>query len=182
MTESRQRQRGAAAWLGIAVVAAWLPFSARADQIFSDTDQISGTTVIRTVQYTFSVSGPGALVVALTDDIVPGTAWQAPLADFGVTITNASSLIGQITGAGQATFDVASAGTLYAYVTGEATNLPTGPAYGVGLYNLTVSFTPLPVPLPASPGLLLAALPVVGLLQLRRRRFDRFPNAPPQSV
>lgn len=151
--------------------------AARADQIFSDGHLIQGTAVISSVGYAFNVSGPGVLTVDL-DDLT----WPTPLTDLTFTATTSSKVIGQLNGAGQESFDLTAGGTIYAYVTGEATNPSTGPDYGVGLYTLAVGFTPAPVPLPASIALLLAALLGLALLQLRFRQDYRFLSAPPQSA
>jgi hypothetical protein len=162
----------------LALAAALLGTSAaQAGQIFSASQLIEGTSVISSVSYTFNVSGPGVLTVDL-DDLT----WPTQLSDLTFTATSSSSVIGQLNGAGQASFDLTSGGTIYAYVTGEATNPTSGPAYGVGLYSLAVGFTPAPVPLPASVALLLAALLGLGLLQLRFRQDYRFLGAPPQSA
>ncbi|HTC52171.1 MAG TPA: hypothetical protein VK700_09570 [Steroidobacteraceae bacterium] len=151
--------------------------AAHAGQIFSDSHLIQGTSVISSVSYAFNVSGPGVLTVDL-DDLT----WPTKLTDLSFTATTSSTVIGQLNGAGQESFDLTSGGTIYAYVTGEATNAATGPNYGVGLYTLAVGFTPAPVPLPASVALLLAALLGLALLQLRFRQDYRFLSAPPQSA
>lgn len=151
--------------------------AARADQIFSDSHLIQGTSVISSVGYTFNVSGPGVLTVDL-DDLT----WPRQLTGLTFTATTSSKVIGQLNGAGQESFDLTAGGTIYAYVTGEATNPATGPNYGVGLYTLAVGFMPAPVPLPASIALLLAALLALALLQLRFRQDYRFLSAPPQSA
>jgi hypothetical protein len=151
--------------------------AAQAGQIFSSSQLIEGTSVISSVSYTFNVSGPGVLTVDLDD-----LAWPTGLTDLTFTATTASQVIGQLNGAGQESFDLTSGGTIYAYVTGEATNPATGPAYGVGLYTLSVGFTPSSVSLPASLALLLAGLLALALMQLRHRQEYRFLSAPPQSA
>jgi hypothetical protein len=176
MNDSRGtlRRFAAALALGAALLGS---AAAQAGQIFSSSQLIEGTSVISSVSYTFNVSGPGVLTVDLDD-----MTWPTQLSDLTFTATTSSNVIGQLDGAGQASFDLTSGGTIYAYVTGEATNPTTGPAYGVGLYTLAVGFTPAPVPLPTSLALLLAALLGVALLQLRFRQDYRFLSAPPQSA
>jgi hypothetical protein len=176
MNDCRNTLRRIAA--ALALSAALLGASAaQAGQIFSGSQLIEGTSAVSSVSYTFNVSGSGVLTVALDD-----LDWPTSLSDLTFTATTASGVIGQLDGAGQASFDVTSGGTLYAYVTGEATNPTSGPAYDVGLYSLKVGFTPAPVPLPASLALLLAALLGFALLHLRFRQDYRFLGAPPQSA
>jgi hypothetical protein len=148
---------------------------AQADQIFSTSQLIEGTSVISSVNYQFNVSGPGTLSIDLQD-----LTWPTSLSDLSFTLSTASTVIGQFSGAGTQTFNIASGGTLYAYVTGEASNPSVGPDYGVGLYTLSAGFTP--VPLPAALSLMLSALLGAGLLHLRFSKQHRFLSAPPQSV
>lgn len=167
-----RRRRAAALTLAAALLATG---AAQADQIFSSSQLIQGTSVITSVNYQFAVAGPGVLSVDLAD-----LTWPTSLSDLSFTLSTASTVIGQFSGAGTQTFDVPASGTLYAYVTGEATDPAAGPDYGVGLYTLNVGFTP--VPLPAALSLLFSALLGLGLLQLRFRKDHRFLSAPPQSA
>jgi hypothetical protein len=169
MTELRSHSRRVA-WLAVAAIVLLGTAAAHADMILSSSGLIQGTANISTVGYSFDVSGPGVLTIDLSDITVPNSAWESPLADLGVTATTPSGVLGQLSGAGQETFDITSGGAIYAYVTGKATNPATGPAYGIGLYNLNISFVPSVVPLPPSLGLLLAALLGFALLQPRLRR------------
>jgi hypothetical protein len=153
-------------------------YAAHAGQILSDTATFEGTSAISESKYTIALSGPGMLSVDLTDEDWPNSS----LADLSVALTTATGVIGQITGAGQQSFNIVSGGTFYAYVTGEATNPASGPDYGLGMYNLTIGFTPSTVRLPASLGLLLAGLLGFALLQVRFRPEYRFLSAPPQSA
>jgi hypothetical protein len=137
--------------------------AARADQILSDSHMLQGTSVISDVGYAFTVAGPGTLAVTLEDLSWP----TSSLSDLSFSANTAKNVIGQFNGAGMASYDITSGGTIYAYVTGEATNPSTGPQYGVGLYTLKIDFTPSAVPLPASLGLLLAALAAFAVLQRR---------------
>jgi len=159
----RQYLPRAAAWLSLAIGLLGAS-AAQAGVILTSSQLVQGTSAISEFKYTFDVSGPGTLDVSLTD-----MDWPAALKDLSFTAASASSVIGQIIGPGQASFDITSGGTLYAYVTGEATNPVSGPAYGLGLFDLSISFAPSAVPLPASLGLLLAALLGMALLQPRFR-------------
>jgi len=176
MNERRNARRPLAA--AVALATALLGASAaHATQIFTDSHLIQGTSVVSSVSYSFNVSGPGVLTISLDDQL-----WPTGLSDLTFTATTSSNVIGQLTGAGQASFNLTSGGTIYAYVTGEATNPTNGPAYGVGLYTLAVGFAPASVPLPATVELLLAALLGIILLHLRFRQDYRFLSAPPQSA
>ncbi len=163
MSRARRCTPRAAAWLTLALTLLGAS-AAQAGLIVSTSQLLQGTSVISEFKYTFDVSGPGTLDVSLTD-----LDWPANLKDLSFTATSSSSVIGQIIGPGQASFDITGGGTLYAYVTGEASNPVNGPAYGLGLFDLSISFTPSAVPLPASLGLLLAALLGMALLQPRLR-------------
>jgi hypothetical protein len=156
--------RRAGVWLSLAVTL-MAASAAHAGLIVSSSTLLQGTSVISDVKYTFNVSGPGTLNVNLTDMV-----WPASLNDLSFTAATSSSVIGQINGPGQASFDITGGGTIYAFVTGEATNPTTGPAYGLGLFNLNIDFTPSVVPLPASLGLLLLSLMGLALFQPRLRR------------
>ncbi len=135
--------------------------AARADQILSDSHMMTGTSVISDVGYTFNVSGPGTLNISLKDQSWP----TSSLTDLSFTASTPTAVLGQFIGAGLASYDITSGGTIFAYVTGEASNPASGPAYGVGLYSLDINFTPSAVPLPATLGLLLVALLGFALVQ-----------------
>jgi hypothetical protein len=139
---------------------------------------MTGTSVISDVGYTFMLSGPGTLSVSLKDLSWP----TSSLTDLSFTANSATGVLGQFNGAGMASYAITGAGTFYAYVTGEATNPVNGPAYGAGVYTLDINFTPSVVPLPASLGLMLAAL--LGFAVLQRRTIERhlFLSAHPLSV
>lgn len=154
--------------------------AARADQVFSDSHMLTGTSVISDVGYKFSLSGPGTLSVSLKDLSWP-TSSLTDLSFSAFSGGSAMNLLGQFDGAGTANYDITGAGTFYAYVTGEATNPINGPAYGVGLYTLDVNFTPA-VPLPASLGLLLAALAAFAASQRLAPRRAPVPGAGTVSV
>jgi hypothetical protein len=176
MSKFQNALRRTAAALSIALVLGAVAASpAQASQIFAGSQLIEGTSVVSSVSYSFNVSGPGVLTVNLED-----MQWPTSLSDLTFTATTPSSVIGLMDGAGQASFNVTGGGTIYAYVTGEATAPTTGMDYGIGLYSINVGFTP--VSLPPSVLLLLAALLGLGLLNLGFRKNYRFLHAPPQSV
>jgi hypothetical protein len=177
MSKLGHHMRQAAASL-VLIAAVLGSYAAHAGEILSDTATFEGTSVISESKYTFTLPGPGTLDVDLMDEVWP----DSSLADLSVALTTATGVLGQITGAGQQFFNIASGATIYAYVTGEATNPATGPDYGMGMYNLTIDFTPSSVRLPASLGLLLAGLLGFALLQVRFRPEYRFLSAPPQSA
>ena len=155
-------------------------YAARADQILSDSHMLTGTSVISDVGYTFTLSGPGTLSVNLKDLSWP-TSSLTDLSFSAFNVGNPMTLIGQFDGAGTASYNITGGGTIFAYVTGEATNAGTGPAYGVGLFTLDINFMPA-VPLPPSLGLLLMALAGFALLQRRTLKRVLFPNAHPLSI
>jgi hypothetical protein len=169
-------RQAAAALVLIATLAG--SYAARAGQILSDSHMLTGTSVISDVGYIFSVSGPGTLDISLEDLSWP----TSSLSDLSFSANTSKNVIGQFNGAGMASYDITGASTIYAYVTGEATNPATGPAYGVGLYTLKIDFTPSAVPLPASFGLLLAALLAFAVLQRRILQRTLFPSAHPLSI
>jgi hypothetical protein len=156
-------------------------YAARADQILTDSHMLTGTSVISDVGYTFTLSGPGTLSVTLKDQSWP-TSSLTDLSFSAFNVGNPMTLIGQFDGAGTASYNITGGSTIFAYVTGEATNSGTGPAYGVGLFTLDINFIPAVVPLPPSIGLLLIAL--VGFALLQRRTISRalFSKAHPLSV
>ncbi|HEY4445719.1 MAG TPA: PEP-CTERM sorting domain-containing protein [Steroidobacteraceae bacterium] len=111
----------------------------------------------------FSVSGPGTLTVQLSN-----VAWPVPLGSLNAVISSASGLLGPEMGAGVESFQVSGAGEIFAQWFGTA----QGPL-NVGVYALKIDFSPssvMPVPLPASIGLLLSGLALLGWQ--RRHRTD----------
>jgi hypothetical protein len=153
-------------------------YAARADQILSDSHMLTGTSVISDERYIFTLSGPGTLNVSLKELSWP----TSSLTDLSFSANSATGVLGNFDGAGMASYAIAGAGTFYAYVTGEATNPVGSPAYGAGVYTLKIDFTPSVVPLPASLGLLLAALLGFAVLQRRTIKRHLFLSAHPLSV
>lgn len=106
----------------------------------------------------FQVSGPGTLTVSLTN-----VAWPEQLASLNMVVGTTSGLLGPEMGAGTQTFDIKSAGMVYADWFGTA----QGPL-DTGVYSMNVQFAPAgtAVPLPYSIALLASGL----LLLLWQRR------------
>jgi hypothetical protein len=107
---------------------------------------------------TFQVSGPGTLIVSLTN-----VAWPEQLASLDMVVGTTSGLLGPEMGAGTQTFDIKSAGMVYADWFGTA----QGPL-DTGVYSMNIQFMPAgaTVPLPYSIALLASGL----LLLLWQRR------------
>ncbi len=107
----------------------------------------------------FQMSGPGTLTVSLTN-----VAWPEQLASLNMVVGTTSGLLGPEMGAGTQTFDIKSAGMVYADWFGTA----QGPL-DTGVYSMNIQFVPASsaVPLPYSIALLASGL--VLLLWQRRR-------------
>jgi hypothetical protein len=172
----RRVRQAAAALLSIAALAG--SYAARADQILSASHLVTGTSAISDVGYSFTVSGPGTLDISLQDLSWP----TSSLTDLSFSAATPASVIGEFNGAGTGSYKITGAGTIYAYVTGEATDPATGPAYGLGLYTLKIDFTPSAVPLPGTFGLLLVALLGFAVLQRQNLKAALFPSAHPLRV
>lgn len=106
----------------------------------------------------FTVNGPGALTVTLSD-----VAWPVALSSLDLVVGTSQGLLGPEMGAGTATFQVTSRGNIYAQWFGTA----QGPL-DAGVYGLKVQWAPTPVPLPTSIALLLS-----GLILLAWQRRER---------
>src|ERR1700730_7338602 len=116
----------------------------------------------------FNVSGPGTLTVQLTN-----VAWPVSLGSLNAIISSASGLLGPEMGAGIETFQVSSAGEIFAQWFGTA----QGPL-NVGVYAMKIDFQPsgvMPVPLPTSIGLLVSGLALLGWQRRPRSDLALFP-------
>ncbi len=104
----------------------------------------------------FSVNGPGTLTVTLSD-----IAWPQPLSSLSFVVGNSQGLLGPEMGAGTQSFQIASAGNIYAqwFGTSQTSSDP-------GVYGIKIQFSPTAVPLPTSIALLLSGL---ALLAWQRR-------------
>jgi hypothetical protein len=127
--------------------------------MYSGSQLVQGTSADVT---TLKLSGAGTLSFVLTDLQFP-----AAFESLSFAVTNASTRLTSMSGAGVLTLAVAGPTTLYADVFAT-----TQGATNVGLYNLQVDFAPAaPVPLPASGALLaLALVSCTGALWRRGRR------------
>jgi hypothetical protein len=123
--------------------------------LFQGSQLVQGSTAMVT---TLELESAGTLSFTLSDMKFPELFGALSFA-----VTDANESLGQMTGPGVMTLDVAGPTTLYADVYATAQG-----AANVGLFNLQVSFaSAAPVPLPAS-GLMLAM--ILGLLSLPRWR------------
>jgi hypothetical protein len=134
------------------------------NQVLADTTLVSGSA---SNVFTFQASGPGVATVELTN-----IAWPQTLSSLSFLAASPSEVLSSWSDppvAGTTTqtlsFLVPSGGTYFADVTATA-----GGALDLGVYSLSISFTPNAVPLPASGRLLLGALLLgAGLLFVQRR-------------
>jgi hypothetical protein len=124
----------------------------------------------QTVAYSMNVTGAGSLSVALDDLNFP-----TALADLSFALATTSGVLQTLTGEGDAQFDVDSAGTYWAIVSGRGLG-----KFGIGQLSLSVVFSPLdsgpgptPVPLPGALALLLAGL--AGTFGVARKRESAVP-------
>jgi hypothetical protein len=120
----------------------------------------------QTVAYSMKVTGAGSLAVALDDLNFP-----TALADLSFALATSGGVLQTLTGEGDAQFDVDSAGTYWAIVSGRGLG-----KFGIGQLSLSVVFSPFtdpgsgptPVPLPGALALLLAGL--AGTFGVARKR------------
>jgi len=105
----------------------------------------------------FTVAGPGTAEVTLTDLL-----WPQALAGLSFELTNASGqVLGTLTGAGSASFDLAAGGTYFALSFGQASAAKPD-ALSFGSYGISVVYAPTAVPLPGTALLLLSGLLLLG--------------------
>jgi len=134
-------------------------------QVLADTTLVSGSS---SNVFSFQASGPGVATVQLTN-----VAWPQNLSSLSFLAASPSEVLSSwsdppVTGTTTQTlsFLVPSGGTYFADVTATA-----GGALDLGVYSLSISFTPNAVPLPSTGRLLLSALLLgAGLLFVQRRR------------
>jgi hypothetical protein len=148
--------------LALAMIAA-TPL-ANADTILVEASPlISGT---RSDVYTLSAPTAGSVTVSLAN-----LGWPDRLASLSFALATSSGVLQTFSGESQQTFDLGSAGTYYAIVTGKAQG-----HWDLGMYSLRMSFSALGegpgpgpvVPLPAAVWLMLSGL--AGMFGLTRRK------------
>jgi hypothetical protein len=136
--------------------------TARAETVLlADTTLVSGTS---TAVFSFNVPGPGTV-----DAQVSNLDWPQPLTSLTFMATTGNQVLSSWSDGAAATSQTllfkVTAGTYFADVLTTA-----GGPLDLGLYSLSLTFTPAVVPLPSSLGLLLGGLAVCGLLVRRARR------------
>lgn len=156
-------------WVLVLLAGAMHSISAYADnQVVADTTLVSGSS---SNVFSFQASGPGVATVQLTN-----IAWPQNLSSLSFMATTPGSVLTQWadppangTTTQTLSFVVPTGGTYFADVTATA-----GGPLDLGLYSLSISFTPSAVPLPPSGRLLLGALAMgLALLFVRQRRGQR---------
>jgi hypothetical protein len=155
--------------LALAVAALHSISAYAGSQVLADTTLVSGSS---SEVFSFQASGPGMATVELTN-----VAWPQNLSSLSFLATAPGEILGQWSNppasGGTTTqtmsFMVPTAGTYFADVMATA-----GGPLDLGVYSLSISFSPSAVPLPPSGRLLLGALLLgVGLLFVQQRRRQR---------
>jgi hypothetical protein len=109
-----------------------------------------------------NVASPGTLTMTLSS--IP---WMDTISNLTGFVSTDSGVVGTTMGAGTESFNIESAGTVYAHWFGDAQG-----SYDIGVLGVKISFLPsvvTPVPLPASLLLMLSGL---GVLFGWQRRAD----------
>ena len=161
-TIAARRGCAAAALLAVLIGVVAPLAAARASTITEISASYTVGTAGATEIESFTVAGPGTAEVTLTDLL-----WPQALASLSFELTNAAGqVVGTLSGAGSATFDLAAGGTYFALSYGQASSGPSA-ACPFGTYGVSIAYTPpTPVPLPA--GLVLLASGLGLLLVLGR--------------
>src|SRR5215472_4460346 len=156
-------------WVPLMLWGALQSTSAHAgSQVLADTTLVSGSS---SNVFSFQASGPGVATVQLTN-----IAWPQNLTSLSFLATTPGEVLSQwsdppVSGTTTQTlsFAVPNSGTYFADVMATA-----GGPLDLGVYSLSISFTPNAVPLPPSGLLLLTGLLLgVGLLFVKQRRRQR---------
>jgi hypothetical protein len=130
---------------------------AHAEQLLVTTPLVEGSLASDTA---FAVTGPGTVTVSLAD-----LGWPNSLQSLTFAATTPTSVLATMSGVGQVSFKVTSAG-VYDAIVGAVSNRAA--LLGLGWYSLRIDFTPAaPVPLPPDAWLLLSALVLLAAV-LRR--------------
>jgi hypothetical protein len=154
-----------AAALGPLLGLALVPGRAAAESIAPEMLLQQSTLVINQQSNSYSINapGPGTLIVQLSD-----VAWPTLLQSLNLSVDSPTQVLGSLAVTGGLDLTLASGGTYYTDVTGQA-----GTQLDIGVYSLEVQFLPqgaTAVPLPAGLVLLLGGLAVLGGVQLVRMR------------
>jgi hypothetical protein len=149
---------GRLAWLLLCALAA---AQVHASTLLTDTTLVTGS---QSSVFSFDAPGPGTVTVELSD-----INWPQPLSSLNFLASSGDAVLSSWSTSGSATqyFQIAAGGPFFADVTATA-----GGSLDVGVYSLTLLFTPAaPVPLPSAAALLLAAcLVLLALSRLARVR------------
>jgi hypothetical protein len=144
--------------IGLLTVAGFFATHARAETLVQKNVMVSLPTTPQIES--LNITSPGTLTVTLGD-----LGWPKMLSSLSFAVTNATSVLAQMTGVGSLVYDVTSPGAFFAAVYAQP-----DASVGTGLYHINVDFSPAappppPVPLPASVWMLLSG--VCGFAALR---------------
>jgi hypothetical protein len=166
MTMTRLRPSLKAALLApVALIGLAAAPYARADSLLlAQTTLVSGTE--STVD-SFTTAGAGTVTINLKN-----VDWPTPLTALSFSATSADHVLAHWDQTGSVdstimTFDVATAGTYFAHIMATA-----GGTLDLGLYAMTMTFTPSAVPLPASGWMLLIGIFALAGLARAIRPFE----------
>ncbi len=163
MNAAAARRRALGGLLALAGVVAG-PL-AHADMLVEDSPLINGK---ESTVYTVVAPTAGTLNVSLSN-----LNWPDRLSSLSFALTTTTGVLKTLSQEGSLTFDLSSAGTYYAIVSGTAAG-----HWNLGMYSLRIGFTTLDapvVPLPASAWMLLAGLGL--LIPLVRKPGALFPSS-----
>jgi hypothetical protein len=155
---ARTQRRVLGALLALTAIAA-APLASADTLLVEASPLISGT---RSDVYTLSAPTAGSVSVSLSN-----LGWPDRLASLSFALATSSGVLKTFSGDNQQTFDLGSAGTYYAIVTGTAAG-----HWNLGMYSLRMSFSATSgptVPLPAALWLMLSGLAGIFGLTLRKQ-------------